>query len=112
MSVFSFTSSVTQDISQAGLYETWASDLLFQVKVENRYLRLVQLEGKGARAGSRESKLSLSLSQMQGALMFLTMDLDLDGLVFAGELAPGNYYPVNNSLSIKTLKVKETIVTE
>lgn len=117
-SLFSFTFSVTQDIPQAGL-RIWEVRIRPPLSSENgeSLPSTGALEDKGARARSRESKLSPSLSQMQGALILLTLDLDLDGLVFAEELAPRNYYPVNNSLSIKTLKalalgVKETLVTE
>ncbi|XP_050713411.1 ionotropic receptor 21a-like [Eriocheir sinensis] len=85
-------------VVEAGLYEQWAADLLFEVQQESRkrlqeQQRQQQLQahadGKLASEGSRESTLSLSIRHTQGAFLLFLFGLVIAALAFGGEVISG-----------------------
>ncbi|KAK8397739.1 hypothetical protein O3P69_004490 [Scylla paramamosain] len=79
-------------VVEGGLYEKWASDLLFKVRQEKRIqLRKQQEDAEQEPTRSREMTLSLSMDHMQGAFMLLLLGLILAALVFGGELICQNF---------------------
>ncbi|XP_045111731.1 glutamate receptor ionotropic, kainate 2-like [Portunus trituberculatus] len=74
-------------VIEAGMYEKWASDLLFKVQQESRIkLRQQQQNEQHSDAQVKEDTLSLSISHMQGAFMLLLLCLIFASLVFICEL--------------------------
>lgn len=82
---------------QAGLYEQWAADLLFEVQQESRKRQQeqqrqqlqAQADGKLASERSKESTLSLSIRHTQGAFMLFLLGLVIAALAFGGEVISG-----------------------
>ncbi|XP_063886429.1 ionotropic receptor 21a-like [Scylla paramamosain] len=74
-------------VIEAGLYEKWASDLLFEVQQESRImLRQQQQNEQHPDVQIEENTQSLSISHMQGAFMLLFLCLIFTSLVFIWEL--------------------------
>lgn len=66
---------------QGGLYEKWGNDLLFRSKQESRKM----LNHRQRLKAEVDSSPSLSIRQMQGAFLILSLGLGVAVLVFAGE---------------------------
>lgn len=81
------------EILQAGLYEKWAADLLFEVQQESRKATQEQLqlqkEGELASERTRESTLSLSIRHTQGAFMLFALGLVVAAVAFSVEVVAG-----------------------
>lgn len=66
---------------QGGLYEKWGNDILLRSKRESRRMQNHRL----SLTAHEDSSPSLSIRQMQGAFMILSLGLAGAVLVFAGE---------------------------